>query len=102
MDERKRGRGDQRNGERASTRAGRSLLAVANTGPIVPPAETDRLLQPFQRLDTDPNGHDEGLALGLSIVHAIATAHGAAVTSRARPHGGLLVEVSFPTAAATT
>jgi signal transduction histidine kinase len=80
-----------------STRAGHSVLAVANTGPVVPPGDTERLLQPFQRLDTHRNGQDNGVGLGLSIVHAIATAHGAALTTRAQPHGGLGIEVSFPT-----
>jgi signal transduction histidine kinase len=36
-----------------STRTGRAVLRVANTGPTVPLSETDRLLQPFQRLTDD-------------------------------------------------
>jgi signal transduction histidine kinase len=78
------------------TRDGRAVLTIANSGPVVPSAELDRLFQPFQRLAAD--GQDDGLGLGLSIVHAIATAHGATLTTRARPDGGLAVEVSFPSA----
>jgi len=78
------------------TRDGRTVLAVANTGPDVPPEVVDRLFQPFLRLDERRVRHDSGHGLGLSIVDAIATAHGAKTTARARPGGGLLIEVAFP------
>ena len=74
-----------------------ALLTVANTGPHVPPDQLDRLLEPFQRLDqeraADTNGHH---GLGLSIVRAIANAHDATLTARARPEGGLAVTVGLP------
>jgi signal transduction histidine kinase len=73
-----------------------AFLSVINTGPVVPAAAVDRLLQPFQRLSTDRTGHGEGLGLGLSIVQAIARAHGATLTIRPQPSGGLRAEVSFP------
>ena len=44
-----------------------------------------------------PGGH----GLGLSIVRAIATAHGATIAARARPGGGLAVDVTFPRHPAT-
>jgi signal transduction histidine kinase len=73
---------------------GRVILSVANTGPVVPPTDINRLFQPFQRAaDCTGNGHH---GLGLSIVAAIATAHGAALTTRAQPQGGLHIQVSFP------
>ncbi len=75
----------------------KAVLSVANTGRVVPPSEVDRLFQPFQRLDGRRNRHKNGHGLGLSIVKAIATAHGAAVTASAPPGGGLSVEVTFPT-----
>jgi signal transduction histidine kinase len=75
--------------------ARRSVLWVTNSGPLVPPEEVERLFRPFQRLAPDRAGHSEGHGLGLSIVRAIATAHGATVTARARVEGGLTVEVSF-------
>jgi signal transduction histidine kinase len=77
------------------TRAGRSFVSVANTGPVIPPGEVPRMLRPFQRLGPDSTRH-EGLGLGLSIVTAIADAHDANLTAMARPDGGLDVEVSFP------
>ncbi|MBO0815844.1 MAG: HAMP domain-containing histidine kinase [Actinobacteria bacterium] len=73
-----------------------AVLVVTNTGPIIPAEAADRLLRPFQRLSVDRTGHGEGLGLGLSIVQAIAQAHGAALTIRPQPGGGLHAEVSFP------
>ena len=82
------------------TAGGRAVLRVRNSGPVIPPAEVDRLFQPFQRLGGErvrrQGGHDGGLGLGLAIVRAIAVAHGADITARARPEGGLDIEVSFP------
>jgi signal transduction histidine kinase len=77
------------------TRQHRPFVAVANTGPVVDPAEVERLFQPFERLGAARTGHGAGHGLGLSIVRAIAGAHGADVDVRARPEGGLLVEVAF-------
>jgi signal transduction histidine kinase len=76
--------------------AGRGVLSVANTGPVVRAGEIERLLQPFQRAGTERTTHSKGLGLGLSIVHAIATAHNAELSLTPRPEGGLLVHVSFP------
>jgi signal transduction histidine kinase len=73
-----------------------AFLSVANSGPVIPPAEVDRLFQPFQRFGPRPARRDGGHGLGLSIVAAIATAHDAAVAARALPEGGLAVEVTFP------
>jgi signal transduction histidine kinase len=80
----------------------RAVLRVSNSGPVIPPAEIDRLFQPFQRLGDervrrrDGHGGGHGLGLGLAIVRAIAVAHDAELTARARPEGGLDITVSFP------
>jgi signal transduction histidine kinase len=75
----------------------RPFLTVTNTGPPIPPEMVERLLSPFQRLDrtADDDGHH---GLGLSIVEAIAAAHAADLTVRARPAGGLAIRVYFPPA----
>jgi signal transduction histidine kinase len=75
---------------------GHARLHVSNTGPRVRPDEVDRLFEPFQRMRRVADDGHHGL--GLSIVRAIATAHGAAITARARTGGGLTVEVLFPAA----
>ncbi|HEY3871898.1 MAG TPA: HAMP domain-containing sensor histidine kinase [Actinocrinis sp.] len=77
------------------TRDGRATLAVRNSGPVVPPAEVDRLFLPFQRLD-GARTHQEGHGLGLSIVQAIADAHGAELHAEPEPAGGLRIEVTLP------
>ena len=79
-----------------SMTAGRASVRVANTGPVIPADQLDRLFQPFQRLGRDRIGHAGGHGLGLAIVRAIAHAHAAALTARPRPEGGLDIEVSFP------
>jgi signal transduction histidine kinase len=78
------------------TSHGRAVLSVTNTGPVIPPAEVGRLFQPFQRLSARHTRCENGHGLGLSIVAAIATAHGATVTAHAPPSGGLAVDVAFP------
>ncbi|REE96985.1 sensor histidine kinase [Thermomonospora umbrina] len=77
------------------TRDGRAVLAVRNTGPVVPEDAICRMFQPFQRLGEERTGR--GLGLGLSIVEAIAGAHDALVDTAPRPDGGLSIEVGFPT-----
>jgi len=77
-------------------RDGQAVLSVVNSGPVIPPGEIGRLLQPFQRLAATRTGNGDGHGLGLTIVDAIATAHDATLTAQPRAGGGLHVEVSFP------
>jgi signal transduction histidine kinase len=79
----------------ALTAAG-AVLSVSNTGALIPPGEVEDLFQPFRQLGTQRIRHGEGHGLGLAIVRAIADAHGAALTARPRPGGGLAIEVVFP------
>jgi signal transduction histidine kinase len=73
-----------------------AVLSVTNTGPAVPPEAVSRLFEPFQRLNGTRTQQASGHGLGLSIVQAIATAHGASIATRVQPGGGLSIEVSFP------
>jgi signal transduction histidine kinase len=78
------------------TTSGHAVLSVTNSGQVIPPTEVDRLFQPFERLGPRPARRDgRGHGLGLSIVRAIATAHGSTIGARARPGGGLVVDVTF-------
>jgi signal transduction histidine kinase len=83
-------------------REGEPTLEVTNTGPVVSREQVDELVKPFARLDGNgsiaarrTDGRD-GLGIGLSIVQAIADAHGARLTTDPRAEGGLKVAVSFP------
>ncbi|MER5297878.1 ATP-binding protein [Streptomyces lasiicapitis] len=72
-------------------------LTVANTGPDIPPATVIHLFEPFHRLRPRTHARGEGAGLGLSIVTAIARAHGGTAEATANgPGGGLRVTVRFP------
>jgi len=75
---------------------GQATIRVRNTGAVIPPEQLGRLFQPFGRADGERIRHTGGHGLGLAIVQAIARAHGATLTPRAQPEGGLDVEVTFP------
>jgi signal transduction histidine kinase len=79
-----------------ATVAGGARITVRNTGPVVPPDQVERLFQPFQQLGGQRIRRTAGHGLGLAIVRAIAGAHGATLTARSRPEGGLDIEVTFP------
>jgi len=79
--------------------AGHAVVSVFSTGPVIPPDQVDRLFQPFHRgAPRDRTGGRDGLGLGLSIVAAIAEAHGAWLQAHALPGGGLGLRVGFPLA----
>jgi signal transduction histidine kinase len=80
--------------------AGRCVsITAANSGPIVPEDQLQRLLQPFQRLSPHRNGRHDGYGLGLAIVNAVAQAHHATLEARAQPEGGMSIQVDFAPAA---
>jgi signal transduction histidine kinase len=79
----------------SGTANGHAFLRVVNTGPPVTPEEERRLFEPFVRGAT--NG-TRGAGLGLSIVHAVVTAHDGEITSTARPAGGMDIAVHLPQA----
>jgi signal transduction histidine kinase len=74
-------------------------LVVESSGLVLDEREVRELAQPFRRLRADRTGSDEGLGLGLSIVAAIATAHGGTLDLHALPDGGLQATVALPLAA---
>jgi signal transduction histidine kinase len=81
---------------RTGSRSTGAWLIVTNDGPVIDPDEVERLFAPFERLGTQRTVAREGFGLGLCIVRAIATAHGASVSTVVRPEGGLSIEVRFP------
>jgi signal transduction histidine kinase len=76
-----------------------ALLAVETGGEVLDQRQVDQLAQPFQRLGADRTRSQEGAGLGLSIVAAIADAHGGSLDLRARAQGGLRVAIGLPLAA---
>jgi two-component system, OmpR family, sensor kinase len=65
-------------------------LWVRDTGPGVPPEDREQIFERFGRSAVPDD--DEGFGLGLSIVRAIAHAHGGTVSlEEAQPHGARFV-----------
>ena len=86
---------------RATAAPDQAVLSVVNTGAVIQPAEVPGLFEPFRhRSATRTTGDSPGL--GLSIVSAIAMAHGAAVWAWAPRSGGLEIHVRFPCRLETT
>ncbi|MFI6943488.1 sensor histidine kinase [Streptomyces sp. NPDC050418] len=84
---------------RTGVRDGRPTLRISNSGPVIPADQVAGLFQPFRRLGPDRvRGKDGGQGLGLSIVAAVAAAHGGEVRAWPCAGGGLDVEVILPTA----
>jgi signal transduction histidine kinase len=75
------------------------LLLVETGGHRIDDEQVSRLAQPFHRLGEQRTGNDHGSGLGLSIVSAIAAAHGGGLDLHARPEGGLRVAITLPRAA---
>jgi signal transduction histidine kinase len=90
----------------AGTAGSIASVVVENGGPALDQEQVSQPAQPFRRLGrggarasrvaTDGGGS----GLGLSIVAAIAAAHGGALDLSARPEGGLRVAITLPLASA--
>jgi signal transduction histidine kinase len=74
----------------------KASVTVRNSGDPVPPAEVDRLFEPFQRLASQRTADGRSTGLGLAIVRSIVGAHGGTVMAAANAGGGLTVTVTLP------
>lgn len=73
---------------------GRAVLRVKDTGAGIPPEELPRIWERLFRGDRSRT--ERGLGLGLSLVKAIAEAHGGTVDVRSEPGRGSVFEVRLP------
>ncbi len=73
-------------------------LMIESGGPVLDPASVAQLAKPFKRLGAERTGSQNGHGLGLSIVAAIAAAHGGGLRLYARERGGLGAEITLPVA----
>jgi two-component system osmolarity sensor histidine kinase EnvZ len=71
---------------------GDTLIEVRDRGPGIPPAEAERMKQPFTRMDASRGGTG-GSGLGLAIVERIARAHGGGLELLPREGGGLVARI---------
>ena len=72
----------------------RVTLSVLDRGPGIPETETERMLQPFTRLNQARS--TSGSGLGLAIVDRIARLNGGKIELLPRAGGGLEARASFP------
>ena len=82
----------------SETSGGAARLLVESGGPVLDEHSVAQLAQPFRRLGVERTGSHNGQGLGLSIVAAVADAHGGALELHARPQGGLRVQITLPSA----
>jgi signal transduction histidine kinase len=73
-------------------------LVVETDGQVLDQQRVAQLAQPFRRLGAERTGSQNGHGLGLSIVAAVAAAHGGTLELHARPQGGIRVHIVLPAA----
>ncbi|ALL13045.1 ATP-binding protein [Caulobacter henricii] len=73
-----------------------AIIEIDDDGPGIPPAELDRVFEPFFRGEPSRNRETGGIGLGLAVVRSLARAHGGDVTLTNRPGGGLRASVRLP------
>jgi len=76
-------------------RKGTALFWVTDTGEGIAPADQERIFERFDR-GTGRRSGREGAGLGLSIVRAIAEAHGGTVSVRSRVGEGASFTIEIP------
>ena len=80
---------------RARVTGGRLLVRVVDRGPGIPPAQRDRVFEPFYRAGSKSAGH-RGSGLGLAIVRGFVEANGGRVAVESLPGQGTSFVVEFP------
>lgn len=75
--------------------AGYILISVFDNGPGIPETHVEKLLRPFERLDT-ARSNAGGSGLGLAIADRIAKLHKGKLELINRPEGGLEARLSIP------
>jgi two-component system, OmpR family, osmolarity sensor histidine kinase EnvZ len=72
------------------------IISVLDNGPGIPAEHAQRLLRPFERLDSARNKNAGGSGLGLAICNRIAKLHKGSLELINRPQGGLEARLSLP------
>ena len=76
--------------------AGEVRIVVEDDGPGIPPDELENVFAPFYRVEKSRGAGPGGVGLGLSVVRAVADAHGGHVRLENRDGGGLSAILEFP------
>ena len=80
-----------------ATNDGHAVIEVADAGPGIS-AEAERVFERFYRADTSRARARGGVGLGLSIVAAVADAHGGSAAVESRPGEGATFRIELPLA----
>ena len=72
------------------------IISVLDNGPGIPPEHAERLLRPFERMDSARNKNEGGSGLGLAICNRIAKLHRGSLQLINRPEGGLEARLTLP------
>lgn len=76
-----------------------ALIRIEDLGPGLPPSFANRAFEPFARADDSCSRIYGGSGLGLSVVRAIAEAHGGKASCWNSSRGGAIFEISLPVVA---
>jgi signal transduction histidine kinase len=79
-----------------SVRDGSAVVEIDDDGPGVPPAELERVFDPFYRREPSRNRQTGGIGLGLSVARSIARSHGGDLVLENRVGGGLTARATLP------
>ncbi len=79
-----------------SVDAGEVCIVVEDDGHGIPPAELENVFAPFYRVEKSRGAGTGGVGLGLSVVRAVADAHGGQIRLENRDGGGLRAILEFP------
>jgi two-component system sensor histidine kinase GlrK len=80
----------------ANLKGNELVVEVRDQGPGVPPAERDRIFDPFYQGATQAQGAVKGTGLGLAIVREYVAAHGGRVSVLDRSGPGASVQLRLP------
>jgi signal transduction histidine kinase len=84
---------------RASSVNGHVSVTVTDTGRGIPATATERIFEPFYRIDgAGSEGAEPSTGLGLAIVQRLVRAHGGDVTCRSEPGRGSTFTFTLPSA----
>lgn len=75
---------------------GDAVIDVDDRGPGIPPAERERIFEPFTRLSGTTRHGSGGTGLGLAIARRIVDAHGGTIRADSPAGGGARFTVTLP------
>jgi two-component system OmpR family sensor kinase len=77
---------------------GHAVIEVEDSGPGLSRDELDRIFERFYRADASRARASGGVGLGLSIVSAVARAHGGSASARSEAGHGATFRIELPLA----